>query len=414
MDRPLDAKFKRTLLLKRLILGLAGVGVLAAAFALLTGWIEPSIQRDRIRTAIVERGPVEATINAAGTIVPEHEAVLSSPVDARVLEILVQAGAPVAKGDPIVRLDVAPSQVALEKLSDQLAIKENQQEQVRLGLENDLIDLRSRYEVKELEAKSLETRLEQYRLLLSKGLVSGNDVRQLEVDLERARVEMKQLSQAEANARRLALAKLGGLSLETASLRKDEQEAKRQLELAATHADREGVLTWVTPEVGATIKRGDVIARIADLRSFRVEATVSDIHAGVLATGMEVRVQVGEAELEGVLTRVRPAVENGIIKIDARLEDPSNALLRPNLRADVFIVTDQKSTALRVRRGPFLDGPGDQPVFVIRGQAAVRTTARIGLSNFDYVEVEKGLAEGDEVIISDMSSHKHQKEIALR
>lgn len=66
----------------------------------------------------------------------------------------------------------------------------------------------------------------------------------------------------------------------------------RELELAGIRADRAGVLTRVTPEEGATVQRGDFLARIADLDSFRVEATVSDVYAALLTEGMPVRVAV--------------------------------------------------------------------------------------------------------------------------
>ena len=68
------------------------------AVALLVAWLpdllRPGVARARIRTARVTTGPVDAMIMAAGTIVPEIERVLSSPVDARVLRILKRPGRP--------------------------------------------------------------------------------------------------------------------------------------------------------------------------------------------------------------------------------------------------------------------------------------------------------------------------------
>ena len=42
-------------------------------------------------------------------------------------------------------------------------------------------------------------------------------------------------------------------------------------------------------------------------------------------------------------------------------------------------------------------------VFVLRGDVAVRTPVRFGLKSYEYYQVLDGLAEGDEVILSDMS-----------
>ena len=76
--------------------------------AWLPGFIRPSVSRQRVRTARVTSGPIEAVITASGMVVPEAERALSSPVDARVLRILKRAGDPVAAGDPLVELDASP------------------------------------------------------------------------------------------------------------------------------------------------------------------------------------------------------------------------------------------------------------------------------------------------------------------
>ena len=78
------------------------------------------------------------------------------------------------------------------------------------------------------------------------------------------------------------------------------------------------------------MRRGDVIARIADLRTFRVDATVSDVHAKNLATGMPVMLRVNEEDtLEGAVSTILPKIENGIMTFRVTLADKSHKLLRP-------------------------------------------------------------------------------------
>ena len=81
---------------------------------------------------------------------------------------------------------------------------------------------------------------------------------------------------------------------------------------------------------------------------------------------------------------------------------------------DVHAVTEQRTDALCLRRGPLLNVDGRDHVFVVRGDKAVRTPVTIGLSNFELYEITDGLAEGDEVIISDMSDYRNSKEVKLR
>jgi HlyD family secretion protein len=76
---------------------------------------------------------------------------------------------------------------------------------------------------------------------------------------------------------------VAGLALELGTLLRERDEAQRQVELGTARADRTGVVTWAVAEEGAVVRRGDVLARVADLRSFRVETTHSDVHARTVA-----------------------------------------------------------------------------------------------------------------------------------
>jgi HlyD family secretion protein len=414
MDRPLDPAIRRQKVIKRALFAILGFAMVVLAVAAARSWITPSVSRKSIRTAIVDVGPVEATLTASGTAVPEFEQVLSSPVDARVLRIPKRPGAELHKGDAILELDVSPSVLALEKLNEQLAIKENQQGQRKLELENKLIDLQGQINVKTLDLKSYELKAAQQRQLRQAGLSSQDELRKAEVLEEKTRIELKQLESSKTNAERATQSQLEGLALEIHILQKERTEAQRQLELATTKADRDGVLTWVVAEEGATVRKGDVIARLADLSSFRVEATVSDIHASRLRIGMPVKIRVNEQDyLEGSVSNILPTIKEGVVTFFVSLADRSNRLLRSNLRVDVFIVTDRQQRALRIKRGAFAGGAGQQDVFVIRGGVALRTPVRLGLASFDYYEVVEGLAEGDEVIISDMRDYARLKQVKV-
>jgi HlyD family secretion protein len=187
------------------------------------------------------------------------------------------------------------------------------------------------------------------------------------------------------------------------------------LQRSSTRADRSGVLTWVLDEEGATVRQGDVLARIADLEHFRVEATVSDIHSSRLSAGQRVRVALGPSHrLEGSIESIHPAVEQGTQRFSVALEGDPDSALRPNLRVDVFVVTDRGDDVLKVAKGPFANGAGRQPVFVVHGDVAERQSVVLGLSGIDSYEVVSGLTEGDEVIVSDMRDYSHLERIGLR
>ena len=115
MDRPLPPEIERRNRLRRIARIAGPIVVIDAVLAALPGWIRPTVTRSRIRTANVIAGPVEAVITAGGTVVPDVERVLSSPLDARVLRILQRPGAQLHQGDPVVELDISESVLALDK-----------------------------------------------------------------------------------------------------------------------------------------------------------------------------------------------------------------------------------------------------------------------------------------------------------
>ena len=414
MDREIDTRTRARTLVKRLLVPAAVI----ASFGLLVNWgsglLRPSVKRSSIRTAAVDQGPVDATLSATGTVVPYTEQVLSSPVDARLLRVLKKAGTAAAAGDPIVELDVNASVLAVETLDQDLALKANQQAKSKLALDNTLSELNAQFEIKKLQLESARLDHDRNTQLFKEGLTSSEVLRKSEVAERQAGIELERIEASRRNAQESTKTELAGLALELAKLEKARQEARRVLGLATPTADRNGVVTWTLTEEGAAVRKGDIVARVADLSAFRVDASVSDAYASRLSSGLPVQVRVDDRVLEGLVTDVLPTVQNGVITVRVALKDPSHAALRPNLRVEVFIVTDHRDRALRVRKGSSTSGEGVQQVFVLRGDRAVRTRVRFGIASFDYVEVAEGLSAGDEVVVSDMADYQHLSSIRLR
>jgi HlyD family secretion protein len=414
MDREIAQDFRRKQFAKRGLFSLVVVSLIAAGFIYAPRLIKPSINRSRIRTAKVDSGVMEATISASGIVVPEFEQVISSPINTRVTRILKRPGDHLKRGEPILELDVSESVLAVEKVNQQIALKQNQQTKIKLDLDNTLIDLQSRWEIKNLEYKSAKASAARSRTLSQQGLLSEEKLREAELQEEKTAFELKQIENSKHNAQQSTKTQIEGLVLEMDTLQKEKIEAQRQLELATTKSDRDGVLTWVVNEEGATLQKGAVLARIADLNSFRVDATVSDIHAGKLSPGLPVSVKINDDYLQGTVATIQPTIKDGIITATIALQDKASALLKANLRVDVLIITDRKDKVLRLKKGPAINGEGSRDVFVIRGDTAVKTPVKIGIASFDFYEVLEGLIEGDEVIISDMTDYLHMKEAKLK
>lgn len=413
MDRPVDSQYKIKHLIKRIIATILTASIILGIVFFVWFWFSPSVKRIRIRTAQVDRGTIEATITASGTVLPELEQVVSSPIDAKVLKILKHAGDKVSQNEVILELDTNASVLALEKVNQELSLRENRQKKAKLALDEKINQIQSQEKLKQLDCQSLKVQVAQNRKLFEQGLLAENVCQQSELLQARALIELKQLEVAKENAEETSKTEITGLDLEIDILKKEQNEATRLLDLATTRANRDGVLTWVVLEEGATIHKGDVIARIADLKSYRIEATVSDIHAKELSIGQITKVKINEDYLDGIISNILPTIKNGAMTFEISLTDKTSPLLRSNLRTDILVITSKKDGILRIKKGPFINGDGKQEAFVIRGDMAIKVPINIGIASFDSYEVINGLIEGDEVIISDMRDYIHLQEIKL-
>ncbi len=414
MDRPLDVAVVRQRARRRWIAGVAGAALALVAFTWTPRLLRPSVERARIRTAVVDTGPLEAALSASGRVLPEVEQVLTSPVDARVLRVRRRAGDPVERGEAIVDLDLGQAELALATLDRDLALKRNEERRTRLALDSSLNDVEGRYESKRLELDVRRTQLERKRQLGEAGLVPVQELKEAELAEAQAEIELRQLGEARRLARESSATEIEGLALEVANLRSRRAEAWRELQRGSARAAYDGVVTWTLTEEGSTVREGDPVARLADLSAFRVEGTISDLNAPHLALGLPARVTIDREELRGRISAVDPTVRDGVVTFTVSLEEKSHPALRPNLRVDVFVLTEQRGQALRLARGPFAAGEGVQSLFVVSGGSAERRRVRLGVASPTHFEVLEGLSEGDEVIVSDMSDYLHARWLRVR
>jgi HlyD family secretion protein len=188
---------------------------------------------------------------------------------------------------------------------------------------------------------------------------------------------------------------------------------KRKLDLANVVATRAGVVTWVNKNIGASIRDGEPLARIADLGSFKVAGSVSESGLDQLSIHMPVVVRVSDLLLRGRVTNISPAVSNGIVSFDVQLDERNHKALRPNMKVDVFLVTATRNKVTRVTNGPVFTGSDLQDVFVLKNGKAVKRSVKTGLSNFDYIEIVSGLKPGEEIITSDLKGYDHTNEFTV-
>ena len=413
MDRALSDKMiqeqrNRNIFWILLLMGIIGVGVYFFRASLTT-----SLSATKFRTARAETGTIENTITASGEVVPEFEQVITSSIQAAVQEVLIPVGSTVKPNQPILLLNKEFALLKKEKLDDALALKKNSIVQLKLQLDKNLYDLKINNEIKGLRINGLKADLEDAKRLVTIGGGTEEAMEKVKLNLEIAQLEKKQLESDLAYKQQAVTSDLKEVELQLAIQSKDLKEFARKLEQAEVVASREGVLTWVNENIGTTVNEGEALAKVADLASFTIEGAISDIYGEKIHIGQAAIVRINEQDLRGLISNIKPIVTNGVIQFVVQLQAPNHELLRPNLKVEIFLITTARNNTIRVANGPTFKGRKQQAIYVVENGIAKRRAVKIGLSNFDYVEILDNLKAGEEVIITDMKDYVHLEEVII-
>jgi HlyD family secretion protein len=368
--------------MKRLLWIFAALGLLALCIAWVVRTRAAEGQAKTIYTyAKPERRDLKQTVVINGTITPVLSTEIRSEVSGRIAQVLVEAGAEVTLGQPLIELDQSTLQVQLDE--------------ARLGVEA----ARLRTERAELEFKRLQS-------LAKRELVTEKERKEAEIAF---RLAENDTASQEARVRLLENSLSKGVI--TAPY------AGRVLSLAA----RPGMIV-----TGADAGReGNTLLELADLGRLRVEASINEIDVAVLTLGMPVDItfeSVPEAKASGKITFIAPAAGkaagggsaagsggggggNGSGARDFPLQisiEESHSRVRPGMTARVHIETAAAAQALSVEHNAVFNdyASGDWFVFVRAADPKaepVQTKVELGVRDLKHVEIKSGLADTAEV-----------------
>ena len=387
--------------------------VLILALLLIRSSFKSSINKSVITTAVVEKGNIENTISATGEVLPEFEEIITSPINASIQKVMMDAGSKVSAGQPILMLDKSASETELEKLKFQLESKKNDIKKLKLQLDKSFYDIKSNNDIKQLRINSLEADVENAKRLFKAGGGTKESIDQAELNLQVAKLEKLQLENEIKNKQQTMQVEMKEAEIAASIQENDQHELERKLKQANMVASRAGVITWINKNIGSSIKEGESVARIANLGSFKVTGSISANYIDQLHNGMDAIIRINEAEVRGTISNIYPSVQNNIVSFEIRLNENDNKLFRPNMKVDVYIVTATHNDVLRVANGPAFKGASSQDIFVLSNGKAVRRNVHVGMTNFDFVEIKDNVQPGDVIITSDMSEYKNSKEISI-
>lgn len=415
MDRTIPKEVQRKKMALRLLkIAGAAVAVVLAVVAVVS-LSRDSVYEKHLEICTVTRGSIETSVTASGEVHPAFEEVINSPISSRILEVYKQLGDTVSIGTPLLSLDLENTLNNYRNMLDEKEIKQHQLTQLRLNNATSLENQKMSIAIAEIEFERLQTELRNERYLDSIGSGTADRVRQAELAVATAQMRLAQQRTQYANDTRIKESDIRVRELEYNIFEKKLSEMKRTLDEARILSPRVATLTFINNQIGARVSAGERIAVISDLSNFKITAQISDAMAEYVKVGKRIIAAVGKEKMEGVISNVSPKSNNGIINFDVALKESNHARLRQGLRTDVYIMNEIHDDVLRISNRSYYIGPGEYKLYVKNGSGEVELRkVRLGVSNYDFVQVEEGIAEGEEVVVSDMHEYSGKERIKLK
>jgi HlyD family secretion protein len=416
MDVQRDPAILKRKKLRRSLLAVAGVAVIIAV-SVAVSQLEPaapSVPQSTVYFGVVKRGPMVREVRGAGNLVPEDIRWITTTATGRVERLVIRPGASVQPGtvilelsNPELRQQVTDADLAVKAASATLENARSNLTINRLQLENAVADAKGAHDLAQRD-------LEANKILYEQGIVADLTIKQKEAAVNQARnrldLAQKQLDGAIQNEKSQIAPQQAAVSQAQSRL----DQLQRQLDDLQVRSDMSGVLQVVNAEVGQQVGPGTNLARVSDPTRLKAEIRISETLTRDLAIGQLAQVDTRNGVVKGHVTRIDPASQQGTVGVDVTLDEPLPQGARPDQSVDGVIELERLENVLFVESPTF--GQEDATISLFKmlpNNDAVRTAVKLGKRSVRFVEVVDGLAEGDRVILSDMSAYEDHDRVRV-
>ncbi len=377
--------------------------------------VEP-VKRHRLDVGIKTTGQIET--------LPSQKAEVTTPISgAKVVELLVEPGASVKKGQPVAVL-TSPDLVTLrvesqEKLAESRADLQQAEADLRLAQQNyEKYQQIAAAEIAQAQSQVAfsQERYDKDKVLADNGALPRRDALESQTQLAEAKAELTKASSRRDVIDAENKLKRAQSAVEVANSRIQLSNAtyETRLQQLGNSANAKGLVTVTAPISGKVADRevtlgqsfedagGKLMTIVNDSRVFST-ANIYEKDLDKVKMGQRVRVKVASLPnrtFTGRIARIGSLVqgETRVVPVQAEL-DNSTGQLKPGMFAELEVITNRTSTAmLAIPSSAVVEANGKKLVYVQNGNAFQSADVTLGQTSGDLVEVKNGLFDGDLVV----------------
>jgi len=402
---------------RNVLIGAGVVAVIAVTVALSRLQpAAPSVEDGTLFKDTVRRGDMVREVRGPGNLVPENIRWVTAQSSARVEKLVAQSGQTVANGAVLLEMSNPDLQIQTMQAEQQvrqaqidlLNLKTNLQSQ-RLTQEGVVASTRTAYITASQEAAAADS-------LLRRKLIAPNDANTRKAAAEelttRLRIERERLvlmtqavdSQISVQAKQVEQLK---------AIAANQQARLTALVVRAPNA---GVLQDLVLQPGQWVPDGTTLAKVVEPGRLKAVLRIPETQAKDVQIGQSASIDTRNGIVAGHVARKDPSSTNGTVTVDVALDGPLPPGAVPDLSVDGTVEIEKLKNVLFVGRPAYGAATGLVGLYKLDPdhRGAMRVQVQLGRSSVNTVEVLRGLAAGDIVILSDMSQWDSAERVRLK
>jgi multidrug efflux pump subunit AcrA (membrane-fusion protein) len=360
-----------------------------------------------VTTAAAISRELPSFFEATGSLAGDEQTDVAPQTAGKVVEVGVDIGSAVRRGQMIVRLDdsemklrVAQSQTQVEQAK--AAVRQAEE---KLGLRSGQAFDPSR--VAEVAAAKVNLELAEKNLKRAEKLIESGDVSRSFYDQQRAqRDQLKEqydvaIAQARQNFAGVDVARTNVANAEAALAL-----ARKNLSYAFIPAPIDGFVAERTADLGEYVSPTQKVATIVRTNPLRVRIDIPEQAIQEVKVGQSVSATTSawpDKSFSGHIARIAPNVtaNSRTLTVEAEIENGSGAL-KPGQFATVRILQPRPVVAVLVPSRAVVSDAGVNRIYVIKNGHAEQRLVQLGQTEGDLIQVKTGVAADEKVATSNL------------
>lgn len=380
-------------------------GAMPAADIQSGGQVKISVETQEIKPSTIEQ-----YINVSSKVTANNEIAVIPKVSGTVKRVYVNLGDTVKAGDVLFEIDDTSLRIAVEQAAASLASAQASYDiNIGANLENTVTQLQASVDSYEIQYKDLLRELENTKALYEVGAVSKQTLDNLQSSVDKLKLQLDTTKENLRLTREKTIEgtmKTAEAALEQAKLAY--KNAQTQLSYTKVRAEIDGVISACNINEGSMASMQSPAMTLVNTDRLKFSFNITEDHINKIAVGSRAYITISAASdkpYEGTVTYISPAANSTTLLYPVEIFiEKTDDKIKPGMFASLKLVVDRKENTVSVPLNAVIEKGGEKFVYIVDdNNIAHKKTVETGIWNDESIEITRGVANGDKVVVTGQS-----------